>query len=93
MTGSSASMSSDDDEAKSTKRYRCNEQLEEYWEVDGKMFCERHGRRVEEGHLRARDSSAISEDNHGNRMGIDADLDDRDSVRALKRTTRFIDLR
>lgn len=50
----------------------CTERLEEYYEVDGRMLCERHAFM---GH---------SED--------DEDEDDERERRAMKRTTRFIDL-
>ncbi|KAJ7219414.1 hypothetical protein GGX14DRAFT_356013 [Mycena pura] len=52
----------------------CKERLEEYWEVDGRMLCERHSRasRLEE-----------EEANDGGRAP---------TTRAMKRTTRYIDL-
>lgn len=52
----------------------CKERLEEYWEVEGRMLCERHSRasRLEE-----------EEANDGGRAL---------TTRAMKRTTRYIDL-
>ncbi|KAK0451096.1 hypothetical protein EV421DRAFT_1732071 [Armillaria borealis] len=32
----------------SQSRDRCHEKLEEYWEVDGRMLCERHARRADD---------------------------------------------
>jgi hypothetical protein len=55
---------------------KCRERLEEYFEVDGRMLCERH----------ARMSRLIS-------SGDDDDDEQwAKNTRAMKRTTRFIDL-
>ncbi|KAJ7172336.1 hypothetical protein C8R46DRAFT_1085593 [Mycena filopes] len=51
----------------------CKEKLDEYWEIDGRMLCERHSRMTSE----------------------DEDKDDAawaKNARAMKRTTRYIDL-
>jgi hypothetical protein len=49
----------------------CAERLVDYWEVDGRMLCERHARRA---------GSSDGEDGGAR------------TLRATKRTTRFIDL-
>ncbi|KAJ7632754.1 hypothetical protein FB45DRAFT_744696, partial [Roridomyces roridus] len=52
----------------------CKERLEEYWEVDGRMLCERHSR------VAQRDSDEEEDDGW------------KQSSRAMKRVTRYIDL-
>ena len=88
------------------KLVRCDERLVDYWEVEGRMLCDRHMRRVAEQ----------EQDLMMGGMGVDVDvdvdvdvgvgvepgLDDRigigkssepsSSSRAMKRKTRFIDL-
>jgi hypothetical protein len=57
----------------------CRERLEEYWEVEGRMLCERHAA-VRSG---------------GGSGGEDEDVGEERWVRgakAMKRVTRFIDL-
>ena len=56
---------------------RCDERLVDYWEVEGRMLCERHMRWVVE-----RDMMGVGLD----RIGTSSDS------RAMKRKTRFIDL-
>ncbi|GBE82123.1 hypothetical protein SCP_0405030 [Sparassis crispa] len=61
---------------------RCTERLVEYYEVDGRMLCERHAQRV------------MKEGDEGEGEGDeDLGVEARDSTaRAMKRVTRFIDL-
>ncbi|RDB21096.1 hypothetical protein Hypma_011867 [Hypsizygus marmoreus] len=54
----------------------CKERLEEYWEVDGRMLCERHAH-----------ASKVGSDDEG-----EGEEEWVQSSRALKRVTRFIDL-
>lgn len=56
----------------------CEERLVDYWEVDGRMLCERH----------ARQTGARSDGGASDEEG----WDDRRRKRATKRTTRFVDL-
>jgi hypothetical protein len=66
---------------------RCTKRLDEYYEADGKMFCERHASIAEQ--------AALHEDS-----GQDDDEDDnvfhQDTPKmtaiAMKRTTMFIDI-
>jgi hypothetical protein len=61
---------------------RCPVRLEDYFEMDGRMLCERHARAMEE--------AAEEEAGDGEERGWG---EERDRERkALKRTTRFIDL-
>jgi hypothetical protein len=55
---------------------RCHERLVDYWEIEGRLLCDRHVRVVEQDLMGA--------DLHGG--GIGADL------RAMKRKTQFIDI-
>ncbi|OBZ69222.1 Paxillin [Grifola frondosa] len=55
---------------------RCAERLVEYYEVDGRMLCERHAQVVDDG-------LDVPEEELGARG---------ESTRAMKRTTRFIDI-
>ena len=65
------------------KPMRCNERLAEYWEVDGRMLCERHAMRP------TRDGE------FGGFDGLPAiPITRKDSdARARRRQTQFIDLR
>ncbi|KAJ7097798.1 hypothetical protein B0H15DRAFT_773282 [Mycena belliarum] len=54
----------------------CKEKLEEYWEIDGRMLCERHSR-----------ASRLADDDDSGSYD-----DRARSTRAMKRVTRFIDL-
>lgn len=64
---------------------RCNERLVEYWEVDGKMFCDRHAQGIDD-----------EEDGSEDRLGLMPPRLDvnghRDSMRATKRKTVFMNL-
>ena len=82
---------------------RCTERLEEYWEVDGLMLCERHANMKMEMDIMAPDVSEYGDPDDRN-SSLLADLvsglrmahRDRDSdpdVRAHRRKTQFIDLR
>jgi len=55
---------------------KCKERLEDYWEVDGRMLCERHAM------LAGRDSDDEDQEEE----------EERWARRGQKRTTRFIDL-
>lgn len=58
---------------------RCEEGLIDYWEVEGRMLCERHMRQVTEQDM----------------MDSDAGMDEirtNADLRAMKRKTRFIDI-
>ena len=56
---------------------RCDERLVDYWEIEGRMLCERHTRQVAEQDM----------------MDIGSDGDDTTpDSRAMKRKTRFIDI-
>lgn len=86
---------SDGDEDEKPRRGRarggkCTERLVEYWEVEGKMLCEKHMRVAVEddrGDLDSRTSASASARGRGG-LGLDV-LGD---TRALKRVTRFIDI-
>jgi len=66
---------------------RCTVRLEEYWETDGRMLCERH-MDIEEA--AARGSREISDDLM---LDVVTNRDSfRNSLRAMKRVTRFIDI-
>jgi hypothetical protein len=56
---------------------RCDERLVDYWEIEGRMLCERHMRRVVE-----RDMMGVGLD----RIEISSDS------RAMRRKTQFIDI-
>jgi len=58
---------------------KCGDRLDEYWEVEGRMVCERHMKLLVFG--RGEDEQDEDED-----VGYKQD------ARAMKRTTRFIDL-
>ncbi|CAL1705132.1 unnamed protein product [Somion occarium] len=69
---------------------RCNERLAEYWEVEGRMLCDKHAQiAMREGEFEDKDPL----DGLGPFEGKAGD-DRRDSVvaKATKRVTRFIDL-
>ncbi|KAI9510218.1 hypothetical protein F5148DRAFT_613795 [Russula earlei] len=59
---------------------RCEERLVDYWEVEGRMLCERHMRRVAE----QEDMLGIGLDEIGTKF--------EPSSKATKRRTRFIDI-
>ncbi|KAF8559643.1 hypothetical protein OG21DRAFT_1430630 [Imleria badia] len=64
----------------------CKERLEEYWEVDGQMLCERHA-----AFIGGRDSGWM----RGNDPAGDTQMESApgtDEGRMMKRMTRFIDL-
>jgi len=67
--------------------FRCTERLEEYWEVDGRMLCEMH-MQLEEGICRE-DEDLV--DDMLMELGVKGE-NFRNSVRATKRVTRFIDI-
>ncbi|KAH9043289.1 hypothetical protein EDB85DRAFT_1885637 [Lactarius pseudohatsudake] len=56
---------------------RCDERLVDYWEVEGRMLCERHMRRVVEQDMMD--------------VGLD-DVGRKADARAMRRKTRFIDI-
>jgi len=56
---------------------RCDELLVDYWEVEGRMLCERHMRRVVEQDMMD--------------VGLD-DVRGNADARAMRRKTRFIDI-
>lgn len=56
---------------------RCDERLVDYWEVEGRMLCERHMRRVVE-----QDMVGVGSDDVGGKA----------DARAMRRKTRFIDI-
>jgi hypothetical protein len=58
---------------------RCEEGLVDYWEVEGRMLCERHMRQVTEQDMMDSD------------VGMDEIRTNAD-LRAMKRKTRFIDI-
>lgn len=57
---------------------RCDERLVDYWEVEGRMLCERHMRRVVEQDM-------VDELD-------DIDVGGKADARAMRRKTQFIDL-
>lgn len=61
----------------------CKERLDEYWEIDGRMLCERHSRatRLAEEEAEEDDGSTWS-----------GGLRRNNTQRAMKRVTRYIDL-
>ena len=76
---------------------RCTEQLEEYWEVDGLMLCEKHANLKIEMDIMAPDDDDddVLSDLVAARLGTNEardSLHDPDT-RAHRRKTRFIDLR
>lgn len=56
----------------------CKERLDEYWEIDGRMLCERHSRAT-----RLADEEADEDP---------GEWAPRKNTRAMKRVTRYIDL-
>ena len=64
---------------------RCVSRLDEYYEADGKMFCERHASIAEQAALHEHDDSF--ED--GDVLGSETP---RMTAKAMKRRTRFIDI-
>lgn len=67
---------------------RCTERLEEYWEVDGRMLCETHMQMEEEVALLGGGDLV---DDMLMELGVKTE-NFRNSVRAMKRVTRFIDI-
>ncbi|EIN07176.1 hypothetical protein PUNSTDRAFT_135859 [Punctularia strigosozonata HHB-11173 SS5] len=63
------------------KARRCPVRLEDYFEMDGRMLCEKHARAME-------DAAREEEEGEDRAWGEDRDRERR----AMKRTTRFIDL-
>ncbi|KAH9930727.1 uncharacterized protein B0H18DRAFT_993287 [Fomitopsis serialis] len=65
---------------------RCTERLVEYWEVDGRMLCERH----------AQGAMAEAADEEGDELddlaAVMEGVRDSVAIRGMKRMTRFIDL-
>lgn len=66
----------------------CDERLEDYWEVDGMMLCERHAQRLEQD---------VDSDDDVGELGRIASLRrpaglGSGEARAQKRTTRLINL-
>jgi hypothetical protein len=55
---------------------RCHERLVDYWEIDGRMLCDRHMRIVEQ--------DLMNIDFDGSRINTDP--------KAMKRKTQFIDI-
>ena len=67
---------------------RCGERLVEYWDVDGRMFCDKHAQGAERGE----DEDDEDEDDYGGLLVPRADASHRDSMRATKRKTVFMNL-
>jgi len=64
---------------------RCTSRLDEYYEADGKMFCERHASIAEQ--------AALHEDGDGFEDGdVLGSETPRMTAKAMKRRTRFIDI-
>lgn len=61
---------------------RCTERLVEYWEVDGRMLCERHGAMEE----------TEEDDELDDLAAVMAGVRDSVAIRGMKRMTQFIDL-
>ena len=90
-------------EAPGAPKVRCKEQLEEYWEVDGLMLCERHANLKMEMDIMAPDDDAsdygdddVLGDLVSGLSGVTMHKANRDSdgdLRAMRRKTQFIDLR
>ena len=64
----------------------CKERLEEYWEVDGQMLCERHASLIGSRDSSWRRSHDLSSNTHIAKPPA------TDEGRIMKRMTRFIDL-
>jgi LIM domain len=67
---------------------RCTERLEEYWEVDGRMLCEMHMQMEEDVVIRGGKDLV---DDMLMELGVKPE-NLRNSIRAMKRVTRFIDI-
>jgi len=61
--------------------------LDEYYEADGKIFCERHGGVADQAALY--EDSGRGDDDRGDVPGPGTP---KTTTRAMKRTTRFIDI-
>lgn len=79
---------------------RCTERLEEYWEVDGLMLCERHANLRMEMDIMAPDEdmddigkAGLFKDLMSGLRMADRDRDSDPDVRAMRRRTQFIELR
>ena len=66
---------------------RCTTRLDEYYEVDGKMFCERHATIAEQAALHEPDD--WDDDEGGDILGSETP---KATTTAMKRRTRFIDI-
>jgi len=66
---------------------RCAKRLDEYYEADGKIFCERHGGVADQVALY--EDNSRGDDDGGNVPGPGTP---KTTTRAMKRTTRFIDI-
>ena len=66
---------------------RCAMRLDEYYEADGKIFCERHASVADQAALY--EDGGRGDDEGGNVPGPDTP---KITTRAMKRTTRFIDI-
>lgn len=71
---------------------RCKERLVEYWEVEGRMLCERHMRVAVEEDRSGMSDVASSSGGSGLGVGRRRGGLDVDETKAMKRVTRFIDL-
>ena len=69
---------------------RCEERLEDYWEIDGVMLCERHAQRHERG-VDDEEEDDVGELQHISSLRKPARLGSSET-RAQKRTTRLINL-
>lgn len=88
-----------DDEARNRRanqgrNKRCTERLVEYWEVEGKMVCERHMKvMVDEDRMTSVDGDSSSRAGSLRREERKAKMKSREeTTRAMKRVTRFIDI-
>ncbi|EPS96800.1 hypothetical protein FOMPIDRAFT_136545 [Fomitopsis schrenkii] len=64
---------------------RCTERLVEYWEVDGRMLCERHAQG-------AMEEAAEDDDELDDLAAVMESVRDSVAIRGMKRMTQFIDL-
>ncbi|PPQ91414.1 LOW QUALITY PROTEIN: hypothetical protein CVT25_014302 [Psilocybe cyanescens] len=72
-------------------REPCRVRLDEYWEVDGRMLCERHAAAA--GRSGGMSGSGSEGEGEGaGREGEREEWERRRDLRAMKRVTRFIDL-
>ena len=66
---------------------RCATRLDEYYEADGKLFCERHANVADQAALY---DDGGRDDNEGGNVPVPDTP--KTTSRALKRSTRFIDI-